>query len=161
MKHLTVLLAFLMTIGSTVAAQDYQEGYDAFMFGQDAKALRIFQPLAAQGHAKAQFMLGTMYQFGHGVIEDHKAALDWFHLSAIQGNNGGQHGLGVMYMQGIAILANNIKSHMWFNIGSANGHSQSAHWRDKVEKKMTPTDISKAQAMARECMNSGYTKCGY
>ncbi|MDB2501686.1 hypothetical protein N9X03_04305 [Planktomarina temperata] len=64
-------------------------------------------------------------------------------------------------MQGIATLADNIKSHMWFNIGSANGHSQSAYWKDKVELKMTPADISKAQAMARECMNSGYTKCGY
>jgi len=26
---------------------------------------------------------------------------------------------------------------------------------------MTNADISKAQAMARECMQSGYTKCGY
>ena len=161
MKQVTIILAFLTTFSSTVAAQDYQEGYDAFMFGDDAKALRILRPLAAQGHAEAQKMLGTMYQFGHGVIEDHKAALEWYRLSAIQGNNDGQHGLGVMYMQGIATIADNTKSHMWFNIGSANGHSQSAYWRDKVELKMTPADISKAQAMARECMNSGYTKCGY
>jgi len=64
-------------------------------------------------------------------------------------------------MQGIAILEDNIKSHMWYNIGSANGHPHSADWRDKVEMKMTPADISKAQAMARECMSSNYTKCGY
>ena len=65
-------------------------------FRDDAKALRILRPLAAQGHAEAQKMLGTMYQFGHGVIEDHKAALEWYRLSAIQGNNDGQHGLGIM-----------------------------------------------------------------
>jgi len=27
--------------------------------------------------------------------------------------------------------------------------------------KMTPAAIQEAQAMARECMSSGYTKCGY
>ena len=32
MKHLAISLAFLATFSSTVAAQDYQEGYDAFMF---------------------------------------------------------------------------------------------------------------------------------
>ena len=31
----------------------------------------------------------------------------------------------------------------------------------RLARSNDPADISKAQAMARECMNSGYTKCGY
>ena len=33
--------------------------------------------------------------------------------------------------------------------------------RDIIAKKMTPQDISKAQAMASECMSSDYKNCGY
>jgi hypothetical protein len=33
--------------------------------------------------------------------------------------------------------------------------------RDALEADMTPEDISKATAMARECIKSEYKKCGY
>jgi len=58
-------------------------------------------------------------------------------------------------------------AHMWCNIASANPKSStdySALSRKNKRifaKEMTKEDISKAQAMARECMNSSYTKCGY
>jgi hypothetical protein len=34
-------------------------------------------------------------------------------------------------------------------------------WRDDEIATMTPEDILKAQAMARECKSSNYKKCGY
>jgi len=52
-------------------------------------------------------------------------------------------------------------AHMWFNIGAANGDDNAGDSRDKTAKKMTPAAIETATAMARECMSSGYTKCGY
>ena len=52
-------------------------------------------------------------------------------------------------------------SHMWFNIASANGFSQAGEWSDERGGLMTSEDISKAQAMARECLSSGYKKCGF
>ena len=50
---------------------------------------------------------------------------------------------------------------MWYNIGAANGAELGGTNRDDIAKEMTPADISKAQAMARECMGSDYKKCGY
>ena len=50
---------------------------------------------------------------------------------------------------------------MWYNIASANGQDQAGGYRDERADLMTPAAIEKAQAMARECMSSGYTKCGY
>jgi hypothetical protein len=50
---------------------------------------------------------------------------------------------------------------MWYNIGSDNGSELGGSNRDILSKEMTPAAIEKAQAMARECMNSGYKKCGY
>ncbi len=50
---------------------------------------------------------------------------------------------------------------MWYNISSANGDEQAGEYRDEDAAKMTPEDISKATAMARECMKSDYKNCGY
>jgi len=41
---------------------------------------------------------------------------------------------------------------MWFNIAAANEGSDAAKNRDIVAKKMTPSQIEKAQDMAREWM---------
>jgi len=69
--------------------------------------------------------------------------------------------LGVMYEFGRGVLQNNVMAHMWYNIASANGHDKAGEWRDERAGLMTNDDISKAQEMARECMNSNYQNCGY
>ena len=66
-----------------------------------------------------------------------------------------------MYSTGQGVLEDNVMAHMWYNLGAANGSELAGTNRSKVSKKMTPTAIEKAQAMARECMSSGYTKCRY
>jgi hypothetical protein len=50
---------------------------------------------------------------------------------------------------------------MWYNIGAANGNALGGENRGKLADEMTSADISQAQAMARECMSSGYTDCGW
>ena len=42
--------------------------------------------LADQGDANAQFTLGGMYGFGHGVARDEIAGRMWLNLAAAQGN---------------------------------------------------------------------------
>ena len=67
----------------------------------------------------------------------------------------------IMYEGGKGDLQDNIMAHMWYNVGAANGSELGGTNRDQIAKQMTPADISKAQALAREFINSGYTKCGY
>ena len=49
---------------------------------------------------------------------------------------------------------------MWHNLAAANGYKLGGTNRDDFAKEMSPAAIERAQAMARECMSSGYTKCG-
>ena len=60
-KHLTVILAFLMTFSSSVVAQDFQKGLAAAQAGDYATALQEWTPLAEAGDAAAQYNLGIMY----------------------------------------------------------------------------------------------------
>ena len=66
-----------------------------------------------------------------------------------------------MYGNGEGVFEDNISTHMWFNIASANGNDNVSKNRDTIAAKMTSEDISKAQYMARERMESNYKNCGY
>ena len=160
-KHLTVILAFLMTLSSPVVAQDFQKGFAAYNAGDYATALQEWTPLVEAGDADAQYNLGIMYRDGQGVPQDYKEAVKWFRLAAEQGNTNAQTNLVSKYRKGDGVPQDNTMAHMWYNIASANGNEKAGGYRDERAGLMTNADISKAQAMARECMNSCYQKCGY
>ena len=161
MKHVAILLAFLMTLFSPVVAQDFQKGSAAGQAGDYATALQEWTPLAEAGDEAAQYNLGIMYTQSIGVPQDYKEAAKWYRLAAEQGNASAQYNLGLMLKNGQGVPQDNTMAHMWYNIASANGFEKAGGYRDERAGLMTPADIFKAQAMARECMNSSYTKCGY
>ena len=139
-----------------------------FIYGNDkgvpqnyAEAVKWYRLAAVQGDAIAQSNLGIMYVEGRGVPQDYAEAVKWYRLAADQGIAQAQSNLGYMYDYGQGVLQDNAMAHMWYNIGAANGNEFGGTNRGLIAKKMTPAAIEKAQSMARECMSSGYTKCGY
>ena len=114
---------------------------------------------AEQGNVKAQFNLGIMYDKGQGVLQDYKEAVKWYTLSAEQGHAKAQYNLGHMYDNGEGILQDFVKAHMWANISASNGNKNGAELRDMVADDMTPSQIEKAQDLARECVAKNYKGC--
>jgi hypothetical protein len=66
-----------------------------------------------------------------------------------------------MYSNSRSVPQDNVKAHMRFNIAAANGETQGGENRDEIADETTPVDVSLAQAIARECMSSGYSDCGW
>jgi len=161
MRKFLASVAIVFSLAGTAQAQDFQKGLAAAEAYDFATALQEWKPLAEQGFAPAQFNLGLMYETGRGVPQDYKEAVKWYRKASEQGAAKPQTNLGYMYQQGQGVLQDNILAHMWYNISSANGEGLGAENRDKIAKEMPAEDISKAQAMARECMASGYQNCGY
>jgi uncharacterized protein len=117
---------------------------------QDYKeAVRLYRLSAEQGDAFGQYNLGIMYSNGEGVPQDYKEAVRLYRLSAEQGNAGGQLNLGFMYAKGTGVLQDYALAHMWFNLSGSNGNKQAVKNRDIIEKRMSPSQIEKAQDMAR------------
>ena len=85
MKHIIIILAFLMTLSSPVAAQDFQKGYTAYLAGDNVTAIQEWTPLAEAGYDVAQYNLGFMYEYGQGVLQDYAEAVKWYRLSAEMG----------------------------------------------------------------------------
>jgi len=193
----TICLAVAWLFGSVGGSwsQDWQKGLAAYLNDDYATALREWEPLAKQGNAEAQRLLGGMYRNGKGVLQDYKAAVKWFRLAAEQGHTEAQYNLGGMYEEGQGVLQdyktaakwftlgaeqgdvnaqnmlgtlnamgrgfkqNWVYAHMWGNITASKGDDIGVRLRDLAAKKMTPSQLEKAQKLARECVRKNYKGC--
>ena len=81
-------------VGQYVLALMYLNGQGVAV--DDAKALKLFQASAEQGHAAAQYNLGNLYLAGQGVVRDEAEAVRWLEMAAEQGNLEAQSRLRVI-----------------------------------------------------------------
>ncbi len=109
---------------------------------------------AEQSDAEAQYLLGDMYAKGEGTPQDTKEAVRWYRASAEQGHAKAQFNLAFMYQYGLGAPQDYKSAHMWWNLQAANGDEDAKGNRDTVAREMTSADISEAQQMASDWMES-------
>ena len=85
MRWASVMLAAVVVLVAAPAWADFKAGEEAHQRGDYATALKEFRPVAQQGDADAQFILGVMYSKGQGVPQDDVQAYMWVNLAAAQG----------------------------------------------------------------------------
>ncbi len=156
---LCLTIAVLLGSVGVCRSADFQKGYAAYKSGDYATTLREWTPLAEQGDASAQSNLGLMYDKGKGVPQDYKTAMKWYTLAAEQGYADAQYNLGLMYGLGQGVKKDYVYAHMWGNIAASNGNENGGKLRDLFAEEMTPTQIEKAQELARECVRKEYKGC--
>ena len=132
---------------------------------KDFKAmLAIIQPLAEQGDAIAQVLLGSMYQNGLGVKQDDFEAMKWYRQSAEQGDAEAQINLGAMYANGRGVRQDDTEAVKWFKKAAENG---SASGQFKLGTAyFLGRGIQKDRALAKEwfgkaCNNGDQDGCEY
>jgi len=81
-------------------------------------AFKELTPLAEQGNAGAEFLLGKMYWSGQGVLKDSGQALKWLKLSATQGNADAQFFVGSYYLLPQTDVAEGLK---WLRLSAQQG----------------------------------------
>ena len=96
-------------------------------------------------------VFGGDFQDGVDAYErkDYQEAVKWYRLSAEQGFALAQFNLGVRYYNGQGVPQDYVLAHIWFNIAGSNGEKDAVRNRTLLEKKMSPSQIEKAQEMAR------------
>ncbi len=100
-----------------------------------------------------------MYYNGRGVPKDYKTAVKWQSLSAEQGFANAQYNLGLMYADGRGVPQDNVYAYMWWNIAASSGNKDASKNRGIIAERMTPSQIEKAQDLARECVKKNYKGC--
>ena len=83
-----ILLAAQLMGTVAAFAGPWEDGMAAYNRGDYMPAIRLFRPLAEQGNAKAQNVLGVMFRKGEGVPKNPARAHMWFSLAAKRGEAG-------------------------------------------------------------------------
>lgn len=104
----------------------WDKGLAAYEIGDYVTALREWQPLAEQGNANAQLMLGVVYHRGRS---DFKTATRWYRRAAEQGNAEAQFNLGWMYRIGnlVDVPQDEKAAAQWFRRAAEQGHADAQY----------------------------------
>ena len=61
-----------------------------------SKAIKYYQLAAEQGHARAQYNIGVLYENGDGVAQDYNEAAKYYRLAAEQGHDRAKERLEIL-----------------------------------------------------------------
>ena len=117
MKKLLLALALTGLVACSQPA-GYEEGMKARNRGDFVTALKVWRPLAEQGHAEAQYALGMMCFYGLGVQQSYTEAVTWYRLAAEQGYPKAQNHLGVMYLDGLEVARDHEEAVKLFRLAA-------------------------------------------
>lgn len=110
--------SFVVCCAALAQAADLGSAKRAYEAHDYATALKEASPLAEQGDAVAEQMMGTMYMMGQGVARDRDQAIKWFKASAVQGNADAQFFLGSIYLLPQTDVAEGLK---WLRLSAEQG----------------------------------------
>lgn len=108
-----VLVAAFALVGMAAGAASLKEGRQYYVAKEYDKALEEIEPLAEDGEAQAQYMLGVMYLKGQGVYPDQPAAAEWFRKAADQGHAISQINLAILYARGEGLERSLDEAYFW------------------------------------------------
>jgi TPR repeat protein len=118
---LSLLLLCIVSPAAGAAEQSYAAGKQAYINGDYQRAYDILSPLAADGNADAQKMLGIMYDYGQGVKKDPKKALDWYLKAASQNQPAAQLVVGTKYFRGDGTRQDYAEAAKWWEMAATGG----------------------------------------
>ena len=90
------------------------------------QAAELLTQAADQGHAGAQYLLGTCYQEGRGVPQDPAAAAKYYRLAAKQDNGDACGGLGFLFQEGLGVPQDYAEALRWYRKGADAGSAEAA-----------------------------------
>jgi uncharacterized protein len=114
-------------LGYAASLPDTGAAYASYEKGDHATALRLARPLAEQGDARAQSLLGSIYYSGRGAPRDDLEATKWFNLAADQGDAAAQFRLGLMYAEGHGVPQDHAEAAEWYQRAANERYAQAQY----------------------------------
>jgi uncharacterized protein len=147
-----VVIACTLGVVDPARADPMSDAQAAYARGDYIAAAKQLARLAAAGNARAQGLLGFMYEHGHGVPQDFAIAADWYSRAAEQGDATAQYWLGLMYDKGRGVPQDAVLAHKWLILAAARASRRERdayiRLRDAVATKMSHAQIELAQNLA-------------
>jgi TPR repeat protein len=133
-------------------ADGMRRAWDAYSRGDYVRAVTVLSPLALHGNARAQALLGFMYENGFGVPQAYDAAADLYQRAAVLGDPSAQSRLGLLYDKGHGVPQNAVLSYKWLDLAAAHTARRERDYylrlRNAVASKMSSGQIVEGQRLA-------------
>jgi len=120
MKFAKFIVLYFLSITSYANQDLIDKSFEFYNQGKYSKTYETLLPLADSGNPRAQYLLGSLYENGKGVLKDMDRAIDLYKKSAASGYSGAQNSLGVFYEMGIGVLQDYKESFFWYKKAAAN-----------------------------------------
>lgn len=124
----------------------------AYSSGDYARAVNALSGPARRGNARAQGLLGFMYENGFGVPQAYDAAADLYQRAAVQGDAFAQSRLGLSYDKGHGVPQDVVLAYKWLDLAAAHAtRRERDHYlglRNAVASKMSTGQIVEGQRLA-------------
>jgi TPR repeat protein len=118
-RQFSIFVSSILLCAGLSAAADLTSAKHAYEQKNFATAFKELTPLAEQGNADAQFLLGKMYWMGQGVLKDDAQAMKWLKASATQGNADAQFFVGSYYLLPHRDIAEGLR---WLRLSAEQGN---------------------------------------
>ena len=99
-----------------------RRGVQYYLEKDYVQAIKCFRAAAEQGHAVAQYNLGTCYQEGKGVTQNYAEAVKWIRKAAEKGHSSAQHNMGDSYYYGHGVSKDVAEAIKWYKKAAEQGH---------------------------------------
>lgn len=153
------ILTIVFLAGSAGAQAGLQDGIAAYNKGNYPAALKELRPLADNGDAKAQALLGEIYNGARGVPQDHTEAVSWYRKAAERGDAGAQVSLGMMYENGTGVPQDNKEAVSWYRKAAEQGYAEAQYILGGLYKRgqdALPADLVQAHKWFNLAVATGF-----
>lgn len=158
-------MVVLLTAAGSAAAQStdaFQQGLDAYLDGDYAKAMELWRPAAESGDPVAAFNVGVLHAQGLGVEADPEEALKWYRQSALDGYANAQFNLGAAYYNGEGTETNVSQALSWWEKAAEQDHPEALYnlgalYRDG---RFVEQDVERARALLERAAAAGDARAG-
>jgi uncharacterized protein len=128
----------------------YTAGYGVEKNEDEGRAL--LQQGAEQGDTEAALDLGMDYEDQRALRPDPTMAVRWYRYAADRGNVFAERNLARMYADGMGVPRDYVSAYMWANVAASGGAPGAREILDRVESRMSPGQLSDAQARSSAWM---------
>jgi uncharacterized protein len=123
--HTVAGLGHVIGLGNPV--MDADAAYASYQSSNYARALRQARPLAEEGDARAQSLLGLLLYRGRGTVQDFPAAVMWFRRAADADDAAAMFYLGVMFADGQGVPQDYAEAAKWYRRAAERGDAQAQY----------------------------------
>jgi uncharacterized protein len=111
------LIACLMMLGVGLASAEPKRVDDDTLY-------RTLKPQADAGDSDAQLAIGSLYENGKGVPQNHEQATFWYRKAAEAGNDKAQFHLGNSYLEGRGVAKDPMQAVSWYEKAAAQNNAE-------------------------------------